>query len=141
MKHNLKDIFEYRTEFVDATVARIVSEVEGKKRNRIANEDRAAGLTSLSDLTNPGGVVSEIIDWIVSSSSRPSRELALAATLPFVGALIGRRFASPTDLRTNFYAVGLAGSGFGKDHARTQLKRLLTAAGLGRFSGPSRFMS
>jgi hypothetical protein len=97
--------------------------------------------TSLRELTNPGGLVGDITDWIVSSSSRPSRELALAATLPFVGALIGRRFASPTDLRTNFYAVGLASSGYGKDHARKQLKRLSTAAGLDRFSGPSRFMS
>src|SRR6266576_4953523 len=74
--------------------------------------------TALSDLTNPGGVVSDIVDWIVSSASRPSRELALSATLPFVGALIGRRFSSPTDLRTNFYSVALASSGYGKDHAR-----------------------
>jgi hypothetical protein len=95
----------------------------------------------LGDLTNPCGVVSELIDWIVSSSSRPSRELALSAVLPFVGALLGRRIASPTDLRTNFYTVALADSGYGKDHARTQLKRLITAAGLDRFSGPNRFMS
>ncbi len=97
--------------------------------------------TVLSDLTNPGGVVNDIVDWIVSSSDRPSRELALSAVLPFVGALIGRRFASPTDLRTNIYSVALAGSGYGKDHARTQLKRLFTAAGLDRFAGPNRFMS
>ena len=43
--------------------------------------------SSLRELTNPGGLVDDITDWIVSSSSRPSRELALAATLPFVGAL------------------------------------------------------
>jgi hypothetical protein len=104
-------------------------------------EQKLTSDTALSDLTNPGGVVSDIIDWIVSSASRPSRELALSATLPFVGALIGRRFASPTHLRTNFYSVALASSGYGKDHARTQLKRLVTAAGLDRFTGPNRFMS
>src|ERR1700761_337205 len=97
--------------------------------------------TSLSELTSPGGVVGDLVDWIVSSSSRPSPELALAATLPFVGALLGRRFASPTELRTNFYSIGLAGSGFGKDQARTQIKRLVTAAVLDRFTGPNRFMS
>ena len=96
---------------------------------------------ALSDLTDPGGLVSNIVDWIVSSSSHPSRELALAATLPFVGALMGRRFASPTDLRTNFYTIGVASSGYGKDQARTQIKRLITAAGLDRYAGPSRFMS
>jgi hypothetical protein len=111
-----------------------------------ADNDNQAGSafasdTALSDLTSPGGVISDIVDWIVSSSSRPSRELALAATIPFVGALIGRRFSSPTGLRTNFYCVGLASSGYGKDQARVQLKRLMTAAGLEKVGGPSRFMS
>src|ERR1700682_5558028 len=141
VKHDLKDVFNEGTDFVEKTAASIVAEAERIKGKRIADEDRAARGTTLSDLTNPGGVVSEIVDWIVSSSSRPSRELALSATVPFVGALIGRRFASPTDLRTNFYSVALASSGYGKDHARTQLKRLFTAAGLDRFAGPNRFMS
>jgi hypothetical protein len=141
VKHSLKDIWTEGTDFVEKTAASIVAEADRIKGKRISDEDRATGHTTLSDLTNPGGVVSDIVDWIVSSSDRPSRELALAATLPFVGALIGRRFASPTDLRTNFYAVGLASSGYGKDHARTQLKRLFIAAGLDRFAGPNRFMS
>lgn len=141
MKHNAKELFADGIDFVEKTTANIIARAEKIKGNRIADEDRTTGLTRLSDLTNPGGVVSELIDWIVSSSSRPSRELALSAVLPFVGALLGRRFASPTDLRTNFYTVALADSGYGKDHARTQLKRLITAAGLDRFSGPNRFMS
>jgi hypothetical protein len=114
MKHSLKDIFTEGTDFVEKTTADIIARAEKIKGNRIADEDRTGGLTRLSDLTNPGGVVSDIVDWIVSSSSRPSRELALSATIPFVGALIGRRFASPTDLRTNFYTVALAGSGYGR---------------------------
>ena len=141
MKQNLEDVWAGGQNFVEKTAASIVAEAERIKGKRIANEDRAARGTTLSDLTDPGGVVSDIVDWIVSSSGRPSRELAISATLPFVGALIGRRYASPTDLRTNFYAVGLASSGYGKDHARTQLKRLFTAAGLDRFAGPNRFMS
>ncbi len=103
--------------------------------------DSPTSRDSLSALTDPGGVVSELVDWIVSSASRPSRELALSAVIPFVGALLGRRFASHSDLRTNFYVVALADSGYGKDHARSQLKRLITAAGLDRISGPNRFMT
>jgi hypothetical protein len=141
MKHNLKEIWADGQDFVEKTAAAIVAESTRIRENRISDEDSAAGKTTLVDLTDPGGLVSEIVDWIVSSSSRPSRELALAATLPFVGALLGRRFASPSDLRTNLYVVGLAGSGYGKDHARTQLKRLFTTAGLDRFAGPNRFMS
>ena len=96
---------------------------------------------ALKDLTYPGGIVSELIDWTVASSIYPSRELALGPAIAFVGALAGRRFSSPTDLRTNHYIVALAPSGHGKDHSRNQLKRLITAANLDRFSGPSRFMS
>lgn len=96
---------------------------------------------NVDSLTYPGGLVEELVDWIVSSSERPSRVLALSAVLPFVGAIIGRRFASPSNLRSNLYCVALAPSGYGKDHARGQLKHLITAACLDRHAGPGRFMS
>lgn len=67
------------------------------------DEQTPTSLVGLSDLTNPGGLIGELVDWIVSSASRPSRKLALSAVIPFAGALLGRRFASQTDLRTNFY--------------------------------------
>src|SRR5579864_8703316 len=97
--YNAKDIFKEGTAFSKREAANIIAEFERLKGRRIADDDKTAGETILADLTNPGGVVGDIVDWIVSSSSRPSRELALAAAIPFVGALIGRRFASPTDLR------------------------------------------
>lgn len=96
---------------------------------------------SLEELTHPGGLVEDLVDWITASAERPSRPLALSAVLPFVAALIGRRFASPSDLRTNLYVCALAPSGVGKDHARAQIKRLVMAAGLDPFAGPARFMS
>lgn len=96
---------------------------------------------SLSDLTRPGGFVEELIDWIVSSAEHPSRELALSAVLPFVGALIGRRFSGYRDARSNIYTIALAPSGYGKDHARQQIKRLIASANLHAFSGPARIMS
>lgn len=96
---------------------------------------------SLSDLTRPGGFVEELVDWIVSSAEHPSRELALSAVLPFVGALIGRRFSGYRDARSNIYGIALAPSGYGKDHARQQIKRLIASANLHCFSGPARIMS
>lgn len=90
---------------------------------------------TLSDLTRPGGYLEELIDWIVSSAEHPSRELALSAVIPFVGSLIGRRFAGYRDARSNVYAIALAPSGYGKDHARQQIKRLIAAENLHPFSG------
>jgi hypothetical protein len=45
------------------------------------------------------------------------------------------RRTPPTDLRSNLYAIGIADSGGGKDHARRCIKRALYTAGLERYLG------
>jgi hypothetical protein len=98
----------------------------------------------LADFTHPGGLVEELVDWIVSSSPTPSRELALGAVLAFLAALIGRRYSTgQRDTRANSYIVALAPSGYGKDHSRQQIKRLGEAADgfLDAYFGPERVMS
>ncbi|MGX9144997.1 bifunctional DNA primase/polymerase [Mesorhizobium sp. 128a] len=101
-------------------------------------------VADLESLTCPGGLVQDLVDWIVSSAEQPSRSLALAASLPMVAALMGPRYSTGSrDTRPNIYSVALAESGFGKEHARSQIKRLL-AAGHGvfdSFGGPARIMS
>ncbi|MDX8495865.1 bifunctional DNA primase/polymerase [Mesorhizobium sp. VK22B] len=101
-------------------------------------------VADLESLTCPGGLVQDLVDWIVSSAEQPSRTLALAASLPLVAALMGPRYSTGSrDTRPNIYSVALAESGFGKEHARSQIKRLL-AAGHGvfdSFGGPARIMS
>jgi Protein of unknown function (DUF3987) len=100
--------------------------------------------SKLADFTRPGGLVEDMIDWIVSSSPTPSRELALGAVLAFLAALIGRRYSTgQRDTRANSYIVALAPSGYGKDHSRQQIKRLGEAADgyFDRHFGPDRIMS
>ncbi|MER9135136.1 bifunctional DNA primase/polymerase [Mesorhizobium sp. M0830] len=101
-------------------------------------------VADLEALTHPGGLVQDLVDWIVSSAEQPNRTLALAAALPMVAALMGPRYSTGSrDTRPNIYSVALAESGFGKEHARSQIKRLL-AAGHGvfdKFGGPARIMS
>lgn len=98
----------------------------------------------LESLTYPGGLVEELVDWIVSSSEQPCRALALAAALPLVASLAGNRYSTGArDTRPNIYVVALAESGFGKEHARSQVKRLFMG-GRGVFEdygGPARIMS
>jgi hypothetical protein len=95
----------------------------------------------LADLTRPAGLVGDIVDWMEETAERPNRALYLAAALILVGTLAGRKFASPTDLRTNLYCVTLAPSGHGKDHAIRKTKLLAEAAGVDHFIGPARIMS
>jgi hypothetical protein len=98
----------------------------------------------LESMTTPGGLVEDLIDWITSSAEQPSRPLALAAVLPLVAALAGSRYSTGSrDTRPNIYTVALADSGFGKEHARSQIKRLLmeSQGQFDEFSGPARIMS
>lgn len=101
-------------------------------------------IEDLESLTYPGGLVEDLVDWIVSSAEQPSRTLALAAVLPLVAALAGARYSTGArDTRPNIYTVALAESGYGKEHARSQIKRLLMESRgvLDKFGGPARIMS
>ncbi len=101
-------------------------------------------VADLESLTYPGGLVEDLIDWIVSSAEYPSRTLAMAAVLPMVAALCGARYSTGSrDTRTNIYTVALAESGFGKEHARSQIKRILMndRGVFSDYSGPARIMS
>ena len=68
----------------------------------------------------------------------------MAAVLPLVAALAGSRYSTGSrDTRPNIYTVALAESGFGKEHARSQIKRILMAdhGVFNDYSGPARIMS
>lgn len=107
-------------------------------------EYKLEAVADLESLTYPGGLVEDLIDWIVSSAEQPSRALALAAVLPLVSALCGARYSTTKrDTRPNIYTVALADSGFGKEHARSQIKRLfMSDQGMfEKYSGPARIMS
>ncbi|MGN6849603.1 MAG: DUF3987 domain-containing protein [Sphingomicrobium sp.] len=95
----------------------------------------------VADLTRPPGLVGALVDWMEASAERPKRALYLAPALTFVATLAGRKFASPTDLRSNLYCVTLAQSGHGKDHAIGKIALLASTAGLDRYVGPARIMS
>jgi len=110
----------------------------------VVHDYKLEAISDLEALTYPGGLVEDLIDWIVSSAEQPCRTLALAAALPFVASLAGSRFSTGgRDTRPNIYTVALAESGFGKEHARSQIKRLLMASQgvFEKYGGPARIMS
>jgi hypothetical protein len=92
-------------------------------------------------LTHPGGLLEDMIDWICSTSLRPSRELALATAITSIGMLAGRYWAGPTYAGTHFYVVCLAESGWGKDHHINCANRILSQMKLAGCIGPDEFMS
>lgn len=86
-------------------------------------------------LTSAPGFVGELTDWILSTALKPQPALALGAALAAVGALKGHRVRTETNLRTNLYILGLAGSGSGKNHPLNCIRMLFAAAGLSRLLG------
>ena len=87
------------------------------------------------------GALKLFVDYIVASGIRPQPILAIGASLAALGALMGRRYRTETNLRTNLYVVGMAGSGGGKDHARGAIKEAFIGAGLSRYLGGNRIAS
>ena len=81
------------------------------------------------DLLRPSGMVGDTVDNILASSIKPQPELALAAALVACGTVMGRKVRSPSNLRTNLYALFLAETGGGKDWPRQAIKRIFAEVG------------
>jgi hypothetical protein len=107
-----------------------------KKAKASATDEMAYDVPDYpAHLLKPGGIVGEIMDWILQTAQKPQPILALAAALSVVGVALGRKVSTTTGLRTNYYLVGVAGTSAGKDHARKCVKVLLQSAGLSDLLG------
>jgi hypothetical protein len=92
-------------------------------------------------LTRIGGVLGEVVEWIVATARYPNRRLALAAALPICGTLMARRMATPTGAGLHLYVIATYPTGGGKQHPIDAIDRLFRATNLQRHIGPSQFMS
>ncbi|MHA1342386.1 MAG: bifunctional DNA primase/polymerase [Promethearchaeota archaeon] len=81
-------------------------------------------------LLNPGGLVGEIAEYILSKSFMEQPVFALSSALCAVGTLAGRKVQTQTGIRTNIYCLNIGKSGCGKDGPRKVIKELFYAAKL-----------
>jgi len=89
-------------------------------------ESVAAPFKRKSGSLEPKGAVGKLTQYINETSIRPQPILALAAALCAIGTLAGRKYRSPSNLRTNLFAISLADSGAGKNHSRQIVDRLFS---------------
>lgn len=89
---------------------------------------------------DPPGFLRELVRHNLRTSMYPQPELALGAALALLGTITGRKVAAG-NMRTNIYAIGVAPSGAGKEHARQLNKALLFEAGGEKLIGPERVAS
>lgn len=97
--------------------------------------------TPAFDLVIPGGVVGELTDYMVRTARRPQPLLSLGASLCAIGALMGRKYRTESNLRSNLYVVGVADSGSGKNHSREIINELFVQAGLANYLGGNKIAS
>jgi hypothetical protein len=76
------------------------------------------------------GLLGEVAGYIDEASATSTEAGALAVALPVLGAVMGRAFATPSNLRTNILSVALGGSGSGKTSLVNPAKELLRLAGV-----------
>ena len=93
------------------------------------------------ELMNVPGLVGDVAAWMVESSTRQQPAMCLASAIAMMGAVLGRRVATPTDLRTNVYCLGIGETACGKDPGVRLPQLLLSRAGLQSLVGPGEWKS
>lgn len=92
-------------------------------------------------LAIPDGLVGDLARYMNDTARRPQPLLAVGASLCALGALMGRRYRTESNLRSNLYVVGIADSGSGKNHAREIVNEVFFAAGLAHHLGGNKIAS
>ena len=90
---------------------------------------------------NVGGVIAEMMAFMAATAKRPQPVLALGASLCAVGALMGRKYRTESNTRSNLYVVGIAESGAGKNHSRVVINELFRRANLLQYLGGNKIAS
>ncbi|RVO55156.1 hypothetical protein CN090_04365 [Sinorhizobium meliloti] len=88
-----------------------------------------------------GGLIGAIAQWSFESARRPVAEFSVLAGLSFVATMFGRQVVGPTGAGINLYLVGIAGPGFGKEHAHKTLHTLALDCGMQDLIGPGEVTS
>ena len=93
------------------------------------------------DWTNVGGLLGEMRDWILSTSSRPNRRMAVMAAFATLSGTTARHLYTPTGLGLGLVMAMLADTTVGKDAPLTAVGKFLHAAELGYMSQPAKSFS
>lgn len=88
-----------------------------------------------------GGVITDMMGLMAATAKRPQPVLALGASLCAVGALMGRKYRTESNIRSNLYVVGIAESGAGKNHSRVVINELFRRANLLQYLGGNKIAS
>lgn len=87
------------------------------------------------------GALGELIEQIELTNFSPQPELAVGAALCALGTLMGRKYRTESNVRTNMYIIGVGESASGKNHAPDEIARLFELAEISHYIGAERIAS
>ncbi|MGV8954800.1 MAG: bifunctional DNA primase/polymerase [Cypionkella sp.] len=94
-----------------------------------------------SELLRLPGALGTFVDLCNRTAPKPQPQFAVQAALAFASVVMGRRYCTTMNNWPGLYFVNVGKSASGKEHARTVMDTVLTAAGLGQLFGPSGYTS
>lgn len=106
-----------------------------KAQERVKAPDVPAHLLSLP------GALGHMVDFYNRTAPKPQPQFAVQAALAAVAVIAGRRYRSVENNWTSLFFINVAKSAAGKEHARTVIDTVLTAAGLENLIGPRGYTS
>lgn len=96
---------------------------------------------AFGDTSRPDGLLGEITEWIVATSRKPNRSLAMTAAIAIMAGICSRHLMGPTGSATHLYLVNLGATSIGKDRPFKAIGQLLKAAGYGAIFQSAKFKS
>lgn len=93
------------------------------------------------DLLTVPGVLGELVDYANRTAPKPQPQFAVQAALALASVVLSRKWVTEQDNYASMYFVNVGMSASGKEHPRTVIDRVLTAAGLDYLIGPGGYTS
>lgn len=87
------------------------------------------------ELLNPGGFISEVINYSLKTAPYPEPILSFSAAVCLMSVLCARKIRDQQNNRSNLYLFALANSGTGKDHSRKINTEILFRSGFSNSLG------
>lgn len=93
------------------------------------------------ELLHLPGALGVVVDLANRTAPKPQPQFAVQAALALGCAVLGRRYRTTRENWPSLYLVNVGKSASGKEHARTVIDAVLTAAQLGHLMGPGGYTS
>ena len=123
----------------------LIDRLKGLDSYRVTPKDSKLELPEANPLPagwdNVGGLLGDMMDLMITTAKRPQPVLALGASLCAIGALMGRKYRTESNIRSNLYVVGIAESGAGKNHSRVVINEVFRQANLLQYLGGNKIAS